>query len=193
MGNDASADRREYFRVDDHIHLQCKALEPAAARSLADQLAAGGACSQIGELRALSAQMSTSLATIRKRDPELAQYLAMLDRKVESVAKMVEEQRLGADLTPNAQVNVGAGGMLFPSDTPFETGTELALRLLFFPSWLCIRTVGRVVHSEPAPENSEGRFRIGVEFSAMGEESRDALIRHLTERQAALLRRRGRE
>lgn len=192
MSHDAS-DRRDAFRVDDHIHLRWTPLDDEAARSLVRQLEERGtACSRIAALRALSAQMSGTLAAIRKRDPEVAQYLSMLDRKIEQVAKMGAEQHLRAEqaLAPNARVNIGAGGMRFSSDCHLAPGAALELRLLFFPSWLCIRTLGRVVHSEPAPAGEPGAYRIGVEFSVMGEESRDALIRHLTERQAALLRRR---
>lgn len=191
MGNDALDDRRGHFRVDDHIHLRWSELDPAGERALTEELAAGGAaCSQVAELRALSTQMSNVLAGIRKRDPEVAQYLTMLDRKIDTVARMLEEQRLGAGLAPNARVNIGAGGMAFGADSALAPGTALDLRLIFFPAFLCIRTLGQVVYCERAPQGEDGEFRVGVEFSAIGDDSRDALIRHLTERQAALLRRR---
>lgn len=188
-----TSDRRSYFRVEDHVNLLYTQLAPDEARAFAKRLEEGGAaCSHVAELRGLSAQMSNTLAAIRKTDPAVALYLGMLDKKIDAVAKMVEEQRLGTDLAPNAHVNIGAGGMVFPSDTDLPDGSELDLRLIFFPSYFCIRTLGRVVRSERASEGESGKYTIGVEFAVIGEESQEALIRHLTERQSALLRQRQR-
>jgi hypothetical protein len=188
-------ERRDSFRIDDKVHLEYRILSEDEYRRLraqpADELETP---SLVGQLRDLTAQAGNLLITIRKVDPDVAHYLTLLDRKIELVASQLEGARAGGPLTPDTRVNMSAGGMGLWRDQPLALGTKLELHLMVFPSHLRIHALGEVVHTEEEPQAPvHGRFRIGVLFTHLPEADKDALVRHLIERQSAQLRRqRGR-
>ncbi|MCK9532649.1 MAG: PilZ domain-containing protein [Gammaproteobacteria bacterium] len=188
-------ERRDSFRIDDKVHLEYRVLsEDEYQRLLAQPIDELEESSLVGQLRDLTAQAGNLLITIRKADPDVAHYLALLDRKIELVASQLEGTRAGRPLTPDTRVNMSAGGMGLWRDQPLALGTKLDLHLMVFPSHLRVHALGEVVHAEEDPQApAHSRFRIGVLFTRLPESDKDALVRHLIERQSAQLRRqRGR-
>jgi len=147
----------------------------------------GDACDLLLQLHGLSIQAGNILGAIRKSHHDIAQYLCIQDKKIDMVARAVVHCQLGGAAHPNARVNLSASGLAFDSDKPLAVGIPLELRLVLFPSHLCIRTAARVVHCEAA-ETAPSRHRIGVEFTGLSEVAREALVRHTLARQSALLR-----
>ncbi len=184
-------ERREYFRIDDQVYLEFRPVGAGELESLAHRTGeAGDLCSLVLQLSAMASQASNLLAIIRKEQPEIGHYLGLLDRKIELVASAVVGANL-RDLTPNRLVNLSAGGIAFDIESPLQDGMSLALKLVCFPSRLCISTLGRVVYCRPG--DSEGQWRVGIAFTDLDNTARDALVRHTLERQSAQLReRRGR-
>ncbi|MGE0081803.1 MAG: PilZ domain-containing protein, partial [Thiohalomonadaceae bacterium] len=126
--------------------------------------------------------------------PDVAHYLAMLDRKIDMLAAHLEGSRGGGAVTPDARVNLSAGGLAFWRDQPLAPGTKLELRLVMFPSYVRLHALALVVHAEEDEQApSHRRYRVGVTFTQLAEAEKDALVRHLIELQSAQLRRqRGR-
>lgn len=186
------ADAREFFRIDDEAHLEYRVVEPAEYAAVVERggpAAGEEACSLVAELHRLSSQAGLVMPRIRKTDPEVAQYLALLERKIDLVARMAEGGR-HRDIRPNARVMLSANGLGFFAEEPIAAGAKLELRLLFFPSYLCIHAYGEVIHSTSTPRaDAERPYRIGVEFTVLRDQEREALIKHTLERQSARLRR----
>ncbi len=178
-----SEDRRRSFRLDDQVHFSYKLLKEDEEGS--------GEISPIAQLRELSQQGSHILASIRKSEPEIAQYLALLDKKIEIIAQMEEKKRLGDETKPNLRINLSQHGLSFRQKKPLAEGARLQVKMIFFPSLLSIECVGRVVYCN-AQEGSS--YKVGVEFTNIDERQQEALIRYMIEKQSALLRKeRGRE
>lgn len=183
--NSSGTDRRQSFRINDEVYLDYRPLQPDEDDFYNDSDIAG-VCRGLMELRDLNQQSSHLLVTIRKHHSDVAHYLSLIDRKIETLAQMTAAIGMGRDITPSHRVNLGTGGMAFTSDKPLDNGQRLAVKLVLFPSHLCLQLTARVVYSNPK-EGQEG-YCTGVQFNPLPEHDNDALIRHLLEKQSAQLR-----
>lgn len=184
-------ERRRFFRIDDEIYLEYRPLseeeyqqrlqQPPGARQDSSTLAL--------QLHGLTSQSSSLLAQIRKRDPEVGQYLTIIDRKLELLARALLGSQLGHINGPNHKVNLSGNGIAFFSTEQLTPDSKLELRLMLFPDHTVINCVGRVVHCTAARDEAPQPYRVGVEFTHLAEMARDALVRHTLELQSARLRR----
>ncbi|HEA25697.1 MAG TPA: PilZ domain-containing protein [Ectothiorhodospiraceae bacterium] len=178
--------KREHasFRIDDALYLDYQFVE-------ADELApawqhdTSSFCDDLIHLREISLQSGHMLANIRKRHPEIGHYLALLDKKIEILSQIAGTIGLGGEVKPNHTVNIGTDGMSFDSTEALALDSPLRLKLVLFPSHLCLHLQSRVTASK---ELQQG-YRIEVEFEQVGETEHETLIRHLIEKQSAALRR----
>ena len=179
-------EKREHaaFRLDDEIYLDYQQVE-------ADELApawrhdTSHICEELIHLREISLQSGHILANIRKHHPDIGNYLALLDKKIEILSQLAGTIALGGEVKPDHYVTLGSDGMLFDSSALVAVGSPLRLKVVLFPSHLCLHLQSRVV----ACEDSEEGYRIEVKFEELSETEHEALIRHLLEKQSAQLRR----
>ena len=185
-----SEERRRAFRVDDDIHLDYRPIAETHGEESDQDDPTLQTCKVLMQLREISSQSGHMLANIRKHHTDIAQYLALLDRKLELVAQLAGAVSMGSDMLPNTRANISSGGLAFSSPTQQKPGQRLAMRIVLFPSHLCIQPRARVIYCRERPEaNAEHRYRIGVEFEPLPEQEQDQLIRHLLEQQSAQRRR----
>lgn len=190
ISGSARPERRKFFRIDDDIYLEYRRLEeddyqqrlkqPAGARHDSSGLAL--------QLHSLTTQSSNILSQIRKRDPDIGQYLAIIDRKLELLSRALLGSQLGNISGPNTHVNLSGNGIAFLSAETLPRDSKLELRLMLFPGNTVINTLGRVVHCLTGRSTAPHPYRIGVEFTHIAEIARDALVRHTLELQSARLR-----
>jgi c-di-GMP-binding flagellar brake protein YcgR len=180
------SERRQSFRIEDEVHLDYRPLQEGEQPEDGDKSDITGVCRGLMQLRELNIQAGHALATIRKQHSELAHYLSILDRKIETLAQMTGAIGMGRDIRPSTPVNIGSGGMAFAARETLPKGSRLALKLVLFPSHLCLQLTARVAYSQA--DNGKGECWTGVEFEPLPEHENDALIRHLLEKQSAQLR-----
>lgn len=180
-------ERRDYFRIADEVYLQHRLLSEAEYQEIAarPEQEWEATCSLVTQVRAISSQASGILSSIRKHDPEIAQYLGLIDRKIDLLAQMVAGSGDAPD-APNTRVDLSAGGMGFTREEPAALGSKIEVELLLFPSRVCVHGYGEVVHCTPETDG----YSIGLDFTLMSEMEREALIRHVLARQSEALRRR---
>lgn len=172
------------FRIDDDIYLDYQQVE-------SDELApawrhdTSHICEELIHLREISLQSGHILANIRKHHPDIGNYLALLDKKIEILSQLAGAIALGGKVKPDHRVTLGSDGMLFETDTMMAEGCPLRLKVVLFPSHLCLHLQSRVV----ACESRGAGYRMEVKFEGLGETEQEALIRHLLEKQSAQLRR----
>ena len=190
MGELSEQERRRSFRVDDDVHLVFRLIKEDSEPHRHGEDQTLQTCRALMQLRELSSQSGHILANIRKQHSDIAQYLALLDKKNEAVAQIAGAMSMGGEMAPNTRLNISVGGLAFSQETPLLTGQRLAMRIVLFPSHLCIQPKGRVVYSLEQPQaDHRHRHRIGVEFEPLTEQEQDQLIRHLLEKQSAQRRR----
>ncbi len=115
--------------------------------------------------------------------------LISLNNKLDSLIRLLKkEKELEIEdlcLKEPDYVNISATGIRFISDQPIKKGAFLKLQIcipLFIS--LVIPVLGKVVWTE---KNAHG-YVIGVEFTAIHEDDRDALIHYIFIRQRKLIR-----
>lgn len=180
------SERRQSFRIEDEVYLDYRLLQDGEMPEDGDEHDMTRICQGLMQLRELNVQAGHALAGIRKQHSELAHYLGLIDKKIEILAQMTGAIGMGRNITPSTRVNIGSGGMAFTTPEPLTKGSRLALKLVLFPSHLCLQLVATVAYSQPGGDH-QGCWT-GVEFEPLPEHENDALIRHLLEKQSAQLR-----
>lgn len=180
-------ERRQYFRIDDQVRLTWRPLSGAEYEAILarPEHERADPCSLVAQLHSISSQAANVLASIRKTLPEVAHYLTLLDKKIDLMGRLMEEGSFAGGKGPNAEVNISAGGIAFLNEVPIAEGSHLDLRIILYPSFICVHPYGEVVYCR----EEAGRHRIGVEFTIISEPEQEALVRHVMARQSALRRR----
>jgi len=180
-------ERREYFRISDRVHLRWRVVSDTECAEVAERVADAAGEEALGlQLQQLSSQAGTQLTAIRKRHPEIAHYLTLLDRKIELIARAVAGTLHKAE--PNASVELGGGGIAFTHSEALAPETPIEVTLILFPGNIRISALGRVCHCRPATAGGAPPYRVGVVFERIDETAREVLVRHTLELQSTRLR-----
>ena len=189
-------ERRRYYRIDDVVRLEYRVLseEESAAlgRGAAPTKPPGEGLME--QITALTKHMTPLLSEIRKTSPVLARYLNQLNKKVDLLATHIaleSSARFRADAESEAgprHVNLSAGGVAFAVPRCLPKGRYLHIRLGVEETGFLLNTYGRVIDCRPR----EGRddYEVRVEFPFLDEQERGLLVRHIFQRQRALIRER---
>ncbi len=179
-------ERRRYFRVEDEIVLAYRPMasdelqeSEDARRRLADTF------SLTANLDYLSQQSKTQLHRIQRSNPDVADYLETLEKKIDLVARALVMSHSEFVDQPTCHVNLSATGIAFDAREALKEGETLELKLVVPPSLAGIVVYGKVVYCQ---EKGGGGFRVGVDFTGIQESDQEFLIRHVVKRQMAELR-----
>lgn len=187
-----SFDRRKYYRIDDEVMMSYQLIEEDEPSVLClepndNTLTPFGL---INYLRRTTENNRAILNRIEQKDAELAQYLKMIDEKIENLSRLFLVEKTDIkDRTPQT-VNISAGGLGFYTDEPLKEGIWIEIRLIMCPSLLGIHTFGRVIRCEnlTPKDNETESYYIGVEFQKLRDSDRDFLTGHILRKQSMLIR-----
>lgn len=181
-------ERRQNFRIEDTIYLEYRRIpDTADIEGEISEAPLAEVCRGMAQLRELDHQASHALANIRKHHSDIAHYLSILDRKIETLSRVVAAVGMGSDIRPSSRVNIGSGGLAFDTREALEKDERLLLKIVLFPSHQCLQIAARVAYSHGG--NGDGNYLTGLTFEQMTEQQQDTLIQHLLEVQSAQLRR----
>jgi len=186
MNAAADAERRRFYRIDEEVALRYRVVSAdeldAALRRL--QLGYPDRIGLASAFASSSAQMRTALDRVRHDLPEVATCLQGLNDKLDLLVQMMAASENELADHPTHNVNLSASGISFECAEPIEVGSTLEVKLLMFPSYLCILCFGTVVHCQAA----DAKYQIGVDFSHIRENDRELIVQHVTRRQSEVLR-----
>ena len=184
-------ERRRHYRIRGNIGLSFRILEGpdvdvAVARFGDDEfdtlaLAAIFSSTSIG--------MRHALEGLKRDVPEVATYLEGLNTKLDILSRLLIARDSGLPSHPTHAVSLSASGICFFAEQAVAPGSLLELKLLVFPSHVCVLTLGAVVGCEKvgAPE-PRFPYQIRVDFSYIREDDQELIIRHVIQRQSENLR-----
>jgi hypothetical protein len=181
-------DRREYYRIEDTIALEFTPLRGAQATAGDELHDSSPLFNLLSDLHLLEYESQHLLRHIAEKDRSLANYLKVINKRVDLLGQAVA-QNLLRDIGAPRQVTLSEGGISFINHQALAQGEHLALKLVLMPQALGLLLRGQVVHSQALAEQ---QFEIGVEFEALTETQRQLLARHILQRQA-LERRQARD
>ncbi|MGF1548890.1 MAG: PilZ domain-containing protein [Thiotrichales bacterium] len=183
----SESNRRGYYRIDDYVALTVKELSPEEV-SQADVIYERRR-HQHGLMNDIAAEREKHLPTlqrVREDYPEVADYLDLMERQINTLAfRLVHANNLRTR-APSHTINLSASGMRFTTPRPVHRGNLLEVMLLLFPSYSVVYAYAKVVRAErQASSTAKGaeRWLISVQFTHLHEEDREAIARHVHQRQ----------
>lgn len=187
---DEFAEKRRYFRVDDTISLLHRVIDESKVRAGShvsnDVLAS---CSLAAALDVLNQGAAALGPRIERRDPELWEYLKLIDSKIQLIAQAVSGQEQDFSEHDKREVSLSASGLAFNNDDAIEVGTALELRMLLSSYMAIIVAYARVVQCKDiSGSNPQHPFQICVEYINLNEDDRELLIKHAIKKQMQQLR-----
>ncbi|MFA7387934.1 MAG: PilZ domain-containing protein [Thiohalobacteraceae bacterium] len=188
--------RRAFFRIDDQVLLGVRPVDAAEAAELAGQINERMTDRKVPDRFAVttsfavnSRAMARLLHGISTDSPDVARYLKMMDQKLNQLARLFVLDEVETGDYPQLEVNISAGGLVFPSRVAFAPESLLEARIVLLPNLTGILTVARVVYCDAAGEAGDLPWRVTIEYLHIRESDRDLLVSHIMLRETEMLRR----
>lgn len=186
VDKETQGERREYFRIEDRVVLDCRAIPEADLAALQERLEG-----RVPDRFSVAASFATSTRAMNRilnglsgRSAELDRYLRMMDQKLNQLARLFIIEEMDMASRPVLDVNLSAGGLVFPSSDFYDSGQLLQLKLVLLPELLGILIGARVVYCDKAvPGSADYPWQVAVEYDCIRESDRDLLCSHIMARQ----------
>lgn len=188
-----SENRRESFRIDDEMKLHVNPLDPTRLDAILEDFEAFRLqfCLKSHFLVQKEIRLP-NLLLIRKRDPDIAQYLEHLENQMLLLAERMNggaENSVAATQAP-AIVNLSSNGLRFHTAEPLALGQVVELGMLLSTSGTQIIMLATVVRLEDGTEEHEGLVKVSLNFSHINADDTEAIIRHMVKLQQIQLQER---
>ena len=118
-------------------------------------------------------------------DQALAEWLSMINRKLDLILNTLGAQKLGFNSLPVQQINISGGGLSFHSQEPFTRGDIVeVMMVLSSGTSVALYVYGDVV----AVDRRDELFEIGVKYAAMDDEIREEICKFVFHRERQIIR-----
>ena len=183
--------RRKAVRVNDRILLASRKLAQDRYDAIAQNYHNGISLynqKEVGEI-ALYLGSQASLARIREKDEDFANFLQHLDAKLSRVLAAVSKEPSPIDTLLGQDVSLSGTGLAFFSKDGLSAGDLIELHLVLLPEFFHIYTIAKAISADKiSAADSDFNFRIACEFVLIMDDDRETLIQHLFKRQQLALR-----
>ncbi|MEQ6885106.1 PilZ domain-containing protein [Salicola sp. Rm-C-2C1-2] len=181
MPSEHDSERRQFYRIEDCIGLECRQLsgEPTAP---ADTLFEGGETLPLEEeLQRHDAEIRHQIGLLSENDRILSQLARALNEKLDTVARIMAFQKNPLQDSDWVHVTLSEGGLSFATTQLTPTvDARMAVRLTLMPELSQVAAFARVVSLE---ETGEGT-RLHLQFQHMEDAVRQQIARHVLRIQA---------
>ncbi len=186
--NEGLVENRSAFRIDDNIQLSLHIVPKNKIQEVLKRYPENNAELQLlNNFSNSSKALTDQFVLLRRRYPEVARYLKILDDKINILAK---KQFSSSSMIPDLnwrEVNISASGLRFSYEKHLKIGMYLELRLQLSQISNYILAYGKIVRCEQE-SSSDNRFAIGLEFTHMNVEDREAIHQHVRGKEIRLIR-----
>jgi len=167
------ANRRQYFRIEDKASVEIATLPKD--HSAAEFFDLNPEFGLISEFQLLDIESKHLLRSITDKDKNLGQFLKVLNKKVDSLSRIVasSHQTMPKDSIQN--INLSEGGLAMHSKETYETGQTLAIKIILFPSYSGLLLEGKVL----SYSNKNAPYELNIMFSDISESHQQLIARHI--------------
>ena len=124
------------------------------------------------------------------QEPMLLQMLTRIDWMLTTVMKILGKDHHVQQAFPEfLTANVSGSGIRFVSRQEFQVNNHLVLRMILRP-FVPIQALAKVLRTRTVTVDGESRWEAACEFSEIGPDDREAIIRHVLRAQAVHQRQR---
>ena len=183
-------ERRRYFRINDQIIVVYEVIDYETFLDAGRKLQHGEVSQdkQLQALYQLDRDIQYKIKQLKDVAADFAEVLQLLNNKINLISHTLPQ---AAQETPDIsgeplqEVNLSGSGMALYLPESLALGQHLYLHLLLPDSFQDIFCYGTVVRSDWRAERG---YMIGVDFTYILEEQREAIIKHVIRRQTEQLR-----
>ncbi|MDL0429834.1 PilZ domain-containing protein [Marinobacter sp. TBZ242] len=170
------SDRRDYFRISDHIGLEIRKLDSDDASR--DNPFNGSHMETLrSEYRRLDQDVRAQLTTLAERDRLLTSLIKSLNGKLDTLARIMAFEQNPLQPEDWQDVTLSEGGLAFHAATnSFVADEILALRMTLPPELYQPIAIARVVSVEP---DGSGGATVHTEFTDIHDSDRQQIARHV--------------
>ena len=171
-----SSDRRDFFRISDHIGLEIRKLD--SEESGKENPFNGSHLESLrSEFRRLDQDVRTQLATLAERDRLLTSLIKSLNGKLDTLARIMAFEQNPLQPEDWQDVTLSEGGLSFHTATGSVTVNDiLALRMTLPPELFQPVAMARVISVEP---DRSGGAKVHTEFTGIQDSDRQQIARHV--------------
>lgn len=187
--NTEQKERRRFFRIEDTVNLFYKRVDKNTVTALShvsDDVLSN--CSLAAALDAMSQEARIIGSRLEKNEPELFEYLKILDSKIHLVAQAVMMQGNEFGEHDSRNVSISASGLAFEVDEALQPGEFLEIRMMLTSCMAVIIAYGKVIHCKRNEAGGDFPFYVGVDYINMKDDDRELLIKHVVKKQMQQIR-----
>lgn len=167
------ANRRQYFRVEDKASVEVMAR--AENQTAAECFELSPEFSLISEFQLLDVESKHLLRTLTDRDKNLGQFLKVMNKKLDSLSRVIALNHQQNSNDNIQTINLSEGGLALTTDTSYEKGQAVAIKLVLLPSYSGLILEGEVLSSRSSNTSHE----IHIAFSNISEAHQQLIARHI--------------
>ncbi|MEX2474834.1 PilZ domain-containing protein [Marinobacter sp.] len=172
----AAGDRRDFFRIEDHIGLELRRVSPGHPEDqnpfVGDHLD-----SLQAEWRRLDQDVRSQLATLAERDRLLTSLIKSMNGKLDTLARIMAFQQNPLQPEDWQDVTLSEGGLAFDGKSnAWAEGELLAIRMTLPPELFQPQAFAKVIE---IIANDTGGARVHTEFTDIHDSDRQQIARHV--------------
>lgn len=176
-------ERRGHARIDDDVILNWRGVQPDEIPEPLTRVDVP-IFSRSTQISLLDFETGNLLKFIGQEDALLAEYLNILEQKLDIVADAVVDGQEDLQIHTPRHVNISVSGLAFLSEEKIPLGTLLELKIMLSSVLDGIVAYGRVIYCIHYEGKEPCCYRLGVGFIKMHEADMKQLDRHIKRRQA---------
>jgi PilZ domain len=187
MNNISNDERRDFFRIEDEVYLELETISAEEYSSAEEVLANlhNDSFSLSADFATLNNNLHPVLNNIKQIHPDIAQYLELLNNKIDSLGEFLLHKSSAYDENKRIKANVSASGIMFESESIFKQGDLIRLELVLFPEKIGVLIFGKTVK---ITKSTNEKQNISIEFEHIRTEDRELMIKHNLNKQMTDLR-----
>jgi len=180
-------ERREFFRIEDDVYLELETISAEEYNSAEEVLANlhNDSFSLSADFATLNNNLHPVLNNIKQLHPDIAQYLELLNNKIDSLGELLLHKSSAYDENKRINANFSASGIKFESEAAHNEGDLIRLELVLFPEKIGVLVFGKIIKTT---QSTEQKQIVSIEFEHIRTEDRELMIKHNLNKQMTDLR-----
>jgi|GEM_PF-2554271 len=172
------SNRRSFLRHDDEILLSLRKLDDGATKRIVASLARWRLdFSPANKLLPGRQHMMTKFRQIQDHSPDVAAYLAHLERRLDALAGEAANRPPEKEIPKPVPVNLSAQGLRCESKETLSEDDMVEVAIVLIPDHEEVAAVGRIIRVVPGEK--DGVATVSVNFDYIRDADQDVLIRHV--------------
>ena len=168
-------ERREYFRVTTNAFVAIAAIDKDH-NSIPEYFPKISQFTLHQQLEDINVECYEQLNVLK--DKTAHKILNLQNQKIDIVLKLVQQKAIEEANLNVQSVEIGEGGLSFESKNSFTVDTQLAVMVIFTPSYQVVYSQGNLI------DKSEDD-KCHIQFEQLSEVQRQKLVQHLMKEQTA--------